>query len=64
MADKVRYKLRIVPPTIPGWAGTILKMFPNALVFIGYPTQEQLAFLVAANGILGAFGVSISVEQS
>ena len=51
-------------PAIPGLAGTVLKWFPNALTFVGYPTADQLAFLASANGILGAFGVSVEVTPS
>jgi hypothetical protein len=44
-----------------GVVAVAMKLFPNALTFVGYPTSEQLEFVVAASGILGAFGVGVEV---
>lgn len=57
-----RYRLKLSVPSVGGLAGTVLRLFPNALTFVGYPTEQQLEFVTAAAAILGAFGVSISVE--
>lgn len=58
---KKRYRLKLIPPALGGVVGIALKLFPNALTFVGYPTSEQLEFVVAASGILGAFGVGVEV---
>lgn len=47
-----------------GNLGFVLRLFPNALTFVGYPSPTQLEFVTAASGILGAFGIGIEVSES
>ena len=60
---KQRYRLKLTVTGATGNLGFILRLFPNALTFVGYPTAEQLGFVVAASGVLGAFGVGIEISE-
>ncbi len=61
---KKRYRLKLTVTGATGSLGFVLRLFPNALTFVGYPTAEQLGFVTAASGILGAFGVFVEVSES
>ena len=50
--------------TINGATGTlgfVLRLFPNALTFVGYPTKGQLDFVASAAELLTVFGVGVEV---
>ncbi len=59
-----RYRLKLIVNNATGSLGFVLRLFPNALTFVGYPTQTQLEFVVQASEILGAFGVGLEVAAS
>ena len=61
---KQRYRLKLTVTGATGNLAWILRIFPNALVFVGYPSTQQLELVVAASGILSAFGVTIEVTPS
>ena len=61
---KKRYRLTLTVSGVTGNLGFLLRLFPNALTFVGYPTPAQLEFVTAAAGILGDFGVGIEVTES
>ena len=61
---KKRYRLKLTVSGASGSLGFVLRVFPNALTFVGYPTAAQLEFVSAAAGILGAFGIGIEVAES
>lgn len=61
---KQRYRLKMTVTGATGNLGFVLRLFPNALTFVGYPSPTQLEFVTAASGILGAFGIGIEVSES
>lgn len=58
-----RYRLKLSVPSVGGIVGSVLRLFPNALTFVGYPTAEQLLLLAEATAFLDAFGVSAEVLE-
>ena len=56
--------MKLIVNGATGNAAFILRLFPNALTFVGYPSPTQLEFVTAASGILGAFGIGIEVTES
>ena len=61
---KQRYRMKLTVTGATGNLGFVLRIFPNALTFVGYPTPAQLELIAAASGILSAFGVGIEVSES
>ena len=61
---KQRYRLKLIVTSATGSLGFVLRLFPNALTFVGYPTQTQREQLIPAAGILGAFGIGLEVTES
>jgi spore maturation protein SpmB len=61
---KQRYRLKLTIINAAGSLAFALRLFPNALTFVGYPTQAQLEFVTSAASILGAFGISIDLQES
>ena len=61
---KQRYRLKMTVTGATGNLGFILRLFPNALTFVGYPTAEQLGLVITASGVLGAFGIGIEITES
>ena len=59
-----RYRLKLIVNGLGGTLGFVLRLLPNALTFVGYPTKDQLAFVASASTVLGAFGVGIEVTES
>ncbi len=55
-----RYRLKL---SLPGKAGTILRLFPNALTFVAYLTPEQAEYNLAAMWFLQAFNIGLDVEE-
>ena len=58
---KKRYRLKIIPGG--GTAANVLRLFPNMLTFVGYPSDKQLEFVAAAAGVLAPFGVQIDIKE-
>ena len=56
-----RYRLKL---SLPGKAGTILRLFPNALTFVAYLTPEQAEYQLAAMWFLQAFKIGLEVEEA
>ena len=56
-----RYRLKL---SLPGKAGTILRLFPNALTFVAYLTPEQAEYNLAAMWFLQAFKIGLEVEEA
>ena len=61
---KKRYRLKLIATGVTGTLGFVLRLFPNGLTFVGYPTSDQLQFVASASTLLGAFGVAIEVTES
>ena len=61
---KQRYRLKLTVTGATGSLGFVLRLFPNALTFVGYPTQDQLGYVASASAFLSAFGVGVDVEES
>ena len=61
---KQRYRLKLTINGVTGSLGFILRLFPNALTFVGYPTPGQLDFVAKATELLTVFGVGIEVAPS
>jgi hypothetical protein len=55
-----RYRLKL---SLPGKAGTILRLFPNALTFVAYLTPEQAEYQLAAMWFLQAYKIGLDVEE-
>jgi hypothetical protein len=49
---------------LPGKAGTILRLFPNALTFVAYLTPEQAEYQLAAMWFLQAYKIGLDVEEA
>ena len=56
-----RYRLKL---SLPGKAGTILRLFPNALTFVAYLTPEQAEYQLAALRFLQAYKIGLDVEEA
>jgi hypothetical protein len=56
-----RYRLKL---SLPGKAGTILRLFPNALTFVAYLTPEQAEYQLAAMWFLQAYKIGLEVEEA
>jgi hypothetical protein len=56
-----RYRLKL---SLPGKAGTILRLFPNALTFVAYLTPEQAEYQLAAMWFLQAYKIGLDVEEA
>ena len=56
-----RYRLKL---SLPGKAGTIGKLFPNALTFVAYLKPEQAEYNLAAMWFLQAFNIGLEVEEA
>lgn len=56
-----RYRLKL---SLPGKAGTILRLFPNALTFVAYLKPEQAEYNLAAMWFLQAFNIGLEVEEA
>lgn len=61
---KRRYRLKLTTPPVGGVVGQFLRLFPNALTFVGYPSEAQLMLVASASAVLSAFGVGIAVEET
>ena len=58
---KQRYRLKLTINGATGPLGFVLRLFPNALTFVGYPTKGQLDFVASAAELLTVFGVGVEV---
>jgi len=56
-----RYRLKLI---LPGKAGMIGKLFPNALTFVAYLTPEQAEYQLAAMWFLQAYKIGLDVEEA
>lgn len=56
-----RYRLKL---SLPGKAGMIGKLFPNALTFVAYLTPDQAEYQLAAMFFLQAYKIGLEVEEA
>jgi len=56
-----RYRLKLI---LPGKAGMIGKILPNALTFVAYLKPEQAEYSLAAMWFLQAFNIGLDVEEA
>ncbi len=59
-----RYRLKLIVNGLGGTLGYILRLFPNALTFVGSLTPDELTFVASVSSVLNAFGVGLEVAEA